>query len=120
VEAQRKTPVVTGPGAVHFDELFEWKVGAADLADKALVVSLCEEGMLTNGILAEVWRLDATGSGAADSHVRGGGGGEYPRQTSLDLKPLVDGRVEWNDAFPLHKRTSTRLDVTKKRKPGKA
>ena len=52
--AQRKTHVSTGTLTPHYDELFEWKVAANDLATKSLVVSLCEEGTLSNDILGEV------------------------------------------------------------------
>ena len=40
-------------------------------------------------------------------------------QTTLDLKPLADGRREWNEAFPLYKKSGGRLNVTKKRGQGR-
>lgn len=53
-ETKRKTRVVNNNVAPTFDELFEWKVPDSEIKSKALIVSLCEEGTISNDILGEV------------------------------------------------------------------
>lgn len=86
-ETKRKTRVINGSLAPKFDELFEWKVPMSDIKSKSLIVSLCEEGTLSNEILAEM---------------------------SMGFERF-DGDFEWNDWFALNRKTSRRLDINKKR-----
>jgi len=71
---QRKTHVLSGTLTPHFDELFEWKLPAVELLKRKLIVSLCEEGTLTNDILGEVrmpWRRQPAANRIAGSAFGG-------------------------------------------------